>query len=96
MDSFVMQPGYEQQRSAEKRALRRGNADIRAPWIGPTIANGPLPVLGAEGRGRYVHQLQPRLALSYFRRENFPGSRRRRERAGLQGVVAAPGAQRRG
>src|ERR1700730_7013893 len=39
-----MQPGGEHKRSASKRVLRRGSAEMRAPWIGPTIANGSLPV----------------------------------------------------
>src|SRR5438270_8710459 len=64
-----MQPGCEHRRSASKRVLRRGSAEIRAPWIGPpTMANGPLP-LESHGRtdtGRYVRGIQPRLALVYF------------------------------
>src|SRR5437588_5122039 len=64
-----MQPGCEHRRSASKRVLRRGSAEIRAPWIGPpTMANGPLP-LESHARtdtGRYVRGIQPRLALLYF------------------------------
>src|SRR5947207_1525777 len=45
-----MQPGCEHRRSASKRVVRRGSAEIRAPWIGPpTMANGPLPL---ESHGR--------------------------------------------
>src|SRR5437016_4226682 len=62
-----MQPGCEHTRSASKRVLRRGRAEMRAPWIGPAMAIGPLLSRGGTGRQRYVARLQPRLGRLYFR-----------------------------
>src|SRR6266581_4732094 len=73
-----MQSGWEQTRSAAKRVLRRGRAEMRAPWIGPTIANGLLPRSYGRERERYVPRLQPRLAPVYFlgrRTESAPERR---------------------
>src|SRR5437899_2884281 len=60
-----MQPGCEHTRSASKRVLRRGRAEMRAPWIGPTMANGPLPLSWMHGttkiRSTVTTQIGPAL-----------------------------------
>src|SRR5437879_6874866 len=62
-----MQPGWEHRRSASKRVLRRGSAEIRAPWIGPTMANGLLPVSRMELTPKIRSPSPTRIALHLFR-----------------------------
>src|SRR5260370_5126035 len=76
-----MQPGCEHRRSGSKRVLRRGSAEIRAPWIGPpTMANGPLPLESHRSNGhrkiRTRDTTQIGLALFLVEASRSAGARR--------------------
>src|ERR1700704_6017979 len=63
-----MQPGWEHKRSASKRVLRRGSAEMRAPWIGPTMAIGLLPVSEGGRHPKIRSRDTTRIGLDLFRR----------------------------